>query len=283
MDKNKKKSLVELFTGVPFFKKVLEIMISKVFIDLDNPCPDGCTIVGVMSPLERACWTVFVKRDKEIEDYLDDLQDFMFNLILSRIQKDYPDLKYTHLHQGFSIMIFTEVDTSKTIEVFEGIEEMSLEEMLEVSLKNTFLEPIFDIFETGKFIDARTSIKDGEVIICEMTTLEKVLWTIYSHLFENREAKIEELQKLMKSDTFFPMGIAISVDGYSCGINTTFIGKKDHPETIKAENLEKEISLLDVRSEPLLSLFSTVVYSDFLNGKYANIGVRKNFKIVNVD
>lgn len=316
-------SLVELFSGVPMFAKMLEVLKSKQFIIPENPPKDEHTTIGVMSPLERACYAVLDSPEDKIKSlgvcpigHLDSgcmnavmveldfcpfakqllaireeyphqkgIHNLMFGLIQSRMQKNHSDLENISLTEGFRIMTSTKMNSPETIEVFEGIENMSVEEMIKVSFQNTFMESVIATFETGKFVDESSPIKDGEIFIREMTTFEKALWTVYSTLFDEKKAKIQKLEKLMEGDAFHTMGMSISLGRGSSSIGMIIAAEKGHSDVIEAEKLEQEISSFDAQLQPLDSLFWSVVRSTSKekHDMYDTTGVRKGFKIVMFD
>lgn len=322
MKTKEKLSLVKLFSGVPMFEKVMNILKSKVFITPDTPRKDGFTTIGLMSPLERACYsvleastekikalgeckfghlhagcvnTVMVELDfcpfakqlvaiREENPYQKDLRSFMFSLIRSRMTAKHPDLEKISLCEEFRIMTPTKMDPPETIEVFEGMEKMSVEEMLEVSLKGTFLEPVLDVLTTEKFVDDDSPMKEGEEIIREMTSLEKALWTSYSVLFEEMRIKSDKMEKFMeKSDAFHDVGMSIGLGMGSPRVAKFIAAEKGHPDTIEVEKMQQEISVIDSCIDPLNSFLWNIIQSHVPADKqeqYDSTAIRQGFKIV---
>lgn len=62
-------SFVELFNGIPMLHNVLPVLESKTFTDSDLAPRDGYVVIGVMSPLERACFTFLDAAEKKSECY----------------------------------------------------------------------------------------------------------------------------------------------------------------------------------------------------------------------
>jgi len=321
--KKTKSSLVELFSGVPMFKRVMEVLESKKFVGIpkDLSFVDRISI-GVMSPLERACYTVLHEPDEKIKSlgkcriaHLDSdcinsvvvemeicpfstqllaigkeyphhktIQEFMSALIESRLGARKLKLESLSLHAGFRIATRTKIDPPATIETFNDIKKMSVEKMLEVSLKGTFLEAVIKALETGVFKEEAEPIAEGEVYIREMIAFEKAVWTTYSTLFDTYKAKMEERKQLMKGDAFQHLGLMISISSGSGSAEPLIIPKdENHPDVIKVSQLGEEIKLLDPEMDHLNELLWNIVKSNIPQDKldaYDTTGIRQEFKIV---
>lgn len=238
-------SLVELLRGVPMFKRVVEILESKEFVNPDQAIPDGSRIVGLMSPLERACYS-FLENEGDVVQRLEALgecspdnrpdptclmlvdysdcpfveqireinTDFktrkiirklMFSLIESRLEKAGMDLNNLSLNKDFRITTTTKMDPPETIEVFEEWENWSVEEMFAKSLKDTFLAFVPELLNSKAFVDETTEISEEELFIREMTDLEKVLRTKINETFALGTAKSAELEKFLMKSNIFNM------------------------------------------------------------------------------
>ena len=294
-------SLVELLKGVPALQQVLDVMESKKFVSSDTEISADAIIIGMLSPLERGCFTVldipisklsslgkcpindvesrcltafkfemnecpFTKELGLIADEFDavkSLRSFMFALITSRLKS--LNLDSIHLNVDFKLSTSAKITTPETIEVFQGAEELSLEEMLAVSVKGTFLEPVIAIMESGNFIDEEDLIQDGEQYVRDMSDFEKALWMEISKIFQTGKTKSDELDKLVKtSDVFVPVGMMLSF-------------------AIKANQLGAELEQLESFAKPLKSFFWNVVKSNIhqeILDCYQTTGIRHGFKIV---
>lgn len=322
---NKKLSLVELFRGVPMFAKMLDIMESQRFDALPDPRPDGHnTIIGLMSPLERACSTVlheaaakitalgdcrrghpdvrclgnivveleicpFAKSILAIKaEYPNQsmIRDFMFALITQRMLASYPNIEDAALSGNFVITTSTEMEAPETIEMFEGFEKLSLEEILAISIEGTFLESIIAIVETGEFTDTDSPVTDTEIFVREMTLLEKACWTHYSRLFETKKKLSDERTALRKGDAFHRLGmmITISLGSDDSGAEELYVPTDDnHPDVLRVNKISEELDAIKSKMEPFKTLFWGMINSGIsqkTSDEYASHGVRQGFKIV---
>ncbi|MEI6118506.1 MAG: hypothetical protein WCP92_04700 [bacterium] len=319
MEETTKLSLVELLSGVPAFDKVLEVMKSKQFVSPDSEVAPDAILIGVMSPLERACYTLlnvpisklpllgkcpngtvegrclsvftfemnecpFANELAEISkefDVVKPLRDLMFALIQSRLGA--MNLDSIHLNVGFKLSTSTAITPSETIEVFQGAEELPLEEMLEISLKGTFMESVLATMQSGVFVGDDPAIKEGEQVIRPMTDFEKALWTEISKSFQTGKLKSDELDTLLgTSDAFVHMGMVISV-GTDIDTGGIFgVTDENHPDVAKAHQLREELSQLKSSAKSLKSFFWAVVKSnttqEYLD-LYDTTGVRQGFQI----
>ena len=157
--------------------------------------------------------------------------------------------------------------------------------MLEISIKDTFLESVIETMKSGKFIDESDTLKKGEVVIRKMTDFEKALWTQFSVNYDLGKAKSKELEELvLKSEVFTLVGFSLSIGGGDIDAGSMF-GTNDekHPDVIKANALNAEIKQLKHVIDPLQSLFWKTVKADISKEKralYDTTSVRKGFQIV---
>ncbi|MEI7563900.1 MAG: hypothetical protein WCJ39_10130, partial [bacterium] len=63
---NKKLLLTDLFGSSPLFTEVLEALRTRQFIDIIHPYDGEYTLIGSLSPLERALYTVVIRPEVEI-------------------------------------------------------------------------------------------------------------------------------------------------------------------------------------------------------------------------
>lgn len=314
-------SFVELFNGIPMLHNVLPVLEGKTFTDSDLAPRDGYVVIGVMSPLERACFTFLDAAEKKVNamgdcsfgtlnagcmqnivvelefcphaqellalrneyPYMGEVRDFMFALIRSRMNALYPDLDRMSLNQGFQIMTASDSVSPVPYETFEGWETMSVEDILNVSCKGTFLENIPDVIAQATFIDGEREVGESELVIRTMTDIEKALWTSYSTLFYQKKAKAEEVETLHEGEAFHRMGFAISIGGGSVSGEKLYFPKdKNHPDVAKVEQLKAEIEKL----EPGIEVFNTLFWTTVRHGSeeqqklYDTTGIRKEFQLV---
>jgi hypothetical protein len=151
-------------------------------------------------------------------------------------------------------------------------------------LKGTFLELVIETLESGKFIDEDDKLKKGEVVIRDMTDLEKAIWTEKSKTFDLCKSKSEELEELMKSDVFIPVGLSISIGSGGMDAGMAFgVTDDKHVDVIKARQLQDEINQLEKSSKPLNTFFWKLVKSDIPQEQkdtYDITSIRQGFKIV---
>ncbi|MCF7835173.1 hypothetical protein K9M48_03920 [Candidatus Gracilibacteria bacterium] len=221
-------------------KDVIQTLEKREFTDPGDDISDGNTIIGVMSPLERAIYTVlersslkfkslgecphgtvnfgclstfmfemefcpFVKELTAIKgevSYNKELRDLMFALIESRLYIRNREIDNVNLNSKFRITTSTKIEIPETIELFEGWEKMDVNAMLEISLKSTILEPVLEIIQTAKFDDVDDPVASNEEFIREMNVFEKGLWTLYSKLHDELKAKSEEKDNLLDGPAF---------------------------------------------------------------------------------
>ncbi|MCX6824551.1 MAG: hypothetical protein NT085_05530 [candidate division SR1 bacterium] len=244
----------------------------------------------------RLCFTLielepdhcpFIKEITEIKKEIEGremVHELMFGLLQSRLNVQKLGLEDIMLCSDFQVTTSTEIDTLEIFELFPGAEEMSLEEMLQVSLKGTFLEPVIAIMESKQFIDEDAELKDGEVFIREMTDFEKALWTVYSTLFEEQKSKKKEKDTLEGGDAFFTSGIVLSIGPRSLGANRLCVPiDENHPDVLTVKNLSEEIDVLEFQIDLLNKFFWTLIKGNIPQEQMADfstIGVRQGFKIV---
>ena len=179
---------------------------------------------------------------------------------------------------------------------YDGWEKMDLEQLIEVSIQGSFLEPIVEILASGEFHDEETSIVDGEIVIREMTDLEKAIFTPIVVVHEAIKAMIAEHTQLLKGenfiettrpkidvDPFMGIGMMISID-LSHGEERGFIPKdKNHPDFIKVKELGKLIKSEQAKIQPIESLLWPIIKMN-LNPKqtrdYNVTGIRSGFQII---
>ena len=266
---NKKLLLADLFGSSPLFTEVLEILRTRQFIDVIHPCDEEWTFLGTLSPLERALYTVIISPEVEIGKvgicpvseeqvvlhclnlfkfeqnscpFIDKLTaiektcppvilgKFMRELINSRLKVMEMNLPDIRLVPEFKITTSKkDVQLLTPMQLFEGIESMSVEEMLETSLKGTFMEPIIDIISSGKFRLGNQSIEPKEVFVRNMTVFEKALWTMDINLTDAYNKAAIELQELHKGGAFITAFslLTLSSEGIS-GPSTHYLPRDEY-------------------------------------------------------
>jgi len=286
--KKTKLSFIELFKGVPMFQKVLTVLESKQFVDAGMQKIGDDIIIGVMSPLERACYTVLQQTDQKISaltcpvknlnaNCLDklivkiglcplsdqllaikkeyphqkDIRNFMFGLITSRLKKICPDIENVKLCEGFRLTTSTKITAPETIEKFASFNKRSsMEKMLENSFKNTFMEPVFEILKKGEFIAIDKPIKDGEVFVREMNDFEKALWSYFSQVIDISKAKSKELETILHES------LGSAFDSLLSLLTTDTISEDGIAEKNKIDALTEKTNLLLKESDDLKSILT---------------------------
>ncbi|MEI7558358.1 MAG: hypothetical protein WCJ45_06210 [bacterium] len=295
----KEKTWVELLSGVPLFVKVLEVLKSQVFLDSDELLSEGDTIVGIMSPLERACFTVLKSSGNDALSALDScphdkpgsrcvdfdegdplfcpyinqphcphfaelkvikadaarnekLFAFLSSLIQSRLQTRSRNISVLHLNKDFRISTPEEIDAPDTIEMFESFSLYSSEDLLDISLKGTFLESILSIVLAKKFTYEKQRITKNDIAIRDMSIFEKALQTLLTTVREDLKTKQSEFLKLMD-------GIDIAE-----ALFDLVLTGNDPLERISSqlEVFSQKIPLLEAQEEYLNTFFWMVVKSN---------------------
>lgn len=299
----KEKTWVELLSGVPLFTKVLEVLNSQVFLDSDELVSEDNTVVGIMSPLERACFTVlkssgndalaalgscphdkpgsrcvdFDEGDPLFCPYINQphcphfaelkvikadaarnekLFVFLSSLIQSRLQTRSRNISVLHLNKDFRISTPEEIDVPETIEVFESFSfrtiDNSLENLLDMSLKGTFLESVLSIVHAKKFTYEKQRITKNDIVIRDMSIFEKALQTLLTTVREDLKTKQSEFLKLMD-------GIDIAE-----ALFDLVLTGNDPLERISSqlEVFSQKIPLLEAQEEYLNTFFWMVVKSN---------------------
>lgn len=309
------------------FAKLFAIMESKEFVESDYEIPEGNIIVGVFSPLERACYA-FVTKHSDISTKLNELgkcestspnmiclemslfeqedgcpfrkelseiaahyllrkkiEQFMSALMESRLEASKRGIEQIHLNSKFRITTANKLEPPDTIEVFQGFETMSLEDMLHISLKGTFLEPVLVAMESDDvFVDGTKSILDGETYFRDMNFIEKIIWSVYFHTCEDLKIKSDEIKKIIEGDAFISVGSMLSFRGGSVDAENIHIAKDDnHPDAKKVSQLKKEALVLSKNVDFMSSLFWDLVIATIPQEMLASHNVkaiRKGYKIV---
>lgn len=332
-EKESEKNLVEAFRGLPLMNKVIDILEKKEFIDPGDNIRIGNVIIGVMSPLERSIYTVIEQPTNKIKElgtcphgtldsgclssfsfelgfcpFVDQLtiiktehknnktlRDMMFALIKSRLDTNIREIESIHLDSKFCITTTSPIPVPETIEVFENFEQMGLEEMLEVSLRGTFLEPIIGVLKSGEFKDIPDSIVEGELFLREMTPFEKAMCTTLMSISETIDPMIEEHTKLLRGENFISstrpkidvqsfggIGIMISIGG--SGHEEHFEPKdKNHPDVLRIMELKKEIEKGKTKGNFITELLTSIIKMSIDEEKineFDSIGIRAGFQIV---
>lgn len=271
--KNKQNvEVVELLSGVPFLSKIMEILKSKEFIDTDFQRPEKFFLIGEMSPVERACYSVLVKM-KSDEKFYKEIDFFLWELVRSRMKKNHENHDLLIFCKGFLIMKKPKHrGPLKAIDKFRNIEKMSVEEMLTVSLKDTFIEGILKIIQNEAFIDESEPIENGEILIRKMNVFEKSLKTLISKLTEDVNLQIDEFQNIIQKDK------AITHKSYP--IKTIIEGlSDDNPNKKRLIMIEKTMETKNHKIGHLDDLFWKIVLCDILN-KNKKITIKQGFKLV---
>lgn len=112
------------------------------------------------------------------------LEDFMYGLITSRLIKtDALLLRGICIRDSFMI-ISHDVEAPKSISTFE-FENASLEKMVQMSLKGTFMEKVSEILETNQFVDPESLLEENEEIIREMLPIERAIYSVWKFIHDN--------------------------------------------------------------------------------------------------
>jgi hypothetical protein len=321
----KKNSLTDLFGSSQLLAGVLTVLKTKQFIDVIHPYDGEYSLLGKLSPLERAIYTVLIRPVIAIDNLgscsllrhpvtFDCINMFKakgekcpFANQLTAIRNEFPpnaltELLHELIHSRLNVMeldlpdirlcpdflIVTskkDVQSQSPIQSFETIDSMSMEEMLEVSLKGTFLGPIFEIINSGKFYVGKQALESRDVVVRDMTLLEKGFWTRELQLVEAYDKATIELQELYKGNAFIPMFslFTLSSEGISGPSQSYLPTDPEHADAIKATSLEREINKIKTEVKIVDDFMWEIIMSgipkDTLDA-YTSQGIRKKFKIV---
>ncbi len=179
----------------------------------------------------------------------DFVRDFMHALISNHL----PSAE--KIIEGFNIVTTEDLGSqSPDFAKYEGWENMNLEGLMEVSIRGTLLESIAEIIAGGQFKDEDEKHAEDDVVIREMTSLEKAILTVININLEKVNPMINEHTKLLNGENFISsarpnismeslldgMAQIISID--MSGIKKGFEPKdKTHPDFLRVKELDKEI------------------------------------------
>lgn len=222
-------------------------------------------------------------------------KDFVRTFMMTILATQFPGAKI--IRENFEIITSGFIVPLPEYEKYEDWEEMNLEELMEVSIKGTFLEEIADVLKNGQFIDIADSVIEGDVVIREMTLLEKAIFTVVNNVLKSLQPLAEENSRLLDGENFeVDSSPGISSESFMGGmvevisISMQGLGKKSykpkdkaHPDFIRVEELEKEILKKKKVIEPLRdivwSIISMGIDPSQKNG-YDVTGIRQGFQIV---
>lgn len=331
MKKTNVMSVTELFNLVPMFQDIIKTLETKNFVDPGHMVPGVNKTIGVLSPLERAIYTVLDNSDEEFSKIgecaggkitfnclsesafklglcpfmgklkdmqlmygsMKSLRDFMFALISSRLDAHTRGLDSVDLNSSYRITTSTEIETPETIELFEDWDKMSTEELLVVSLKDTFFETNSELIQKMIYVDESQDVLESDKVIRDMTEFEKVFWTMYSNKYNQLNIKEKELDELFSGDAFEKINlgfvsmwdIMFDVDPFEEG-DQYRPKDENHSDVKKVEELSIEIQTMRFELNSMIDFFRSVIMSDIPKedlDNYISQGVRKGFKVIVFD
>lgn len=155
---------------------------------------------------------------------------------------------------------------------------METSQKLSDGFKDTFMEKVMDILESGKFVDVNTPINNSETIIGTMSDLEKSIWTYMQSLID-----VDPLTTLRNSpkntdgcvlDTW----CLLLVDNESeCHFDKELREIRNHYEENKNEILKNR----ELHKKAFSFMIGLI--EDRLNVELKRVGVRSGFQIVLVN
>ncbi len=222
-------------------------------------------------------------------------RDFVRKFMMAILVNQFPGAK--KIRENFEIITSGFIVPLPEYEKYEDWEEMNLEELMEVSIKGTFLEEIADVLKNGQFIDIADPTIEGDLVIREMTLLEKAIFTVIKGTVKSLLPLEEEHNNLLEGEAFeLGSGLDISRESFMDGmvkvIHISMQGSgeksfkpkdKKHPDFIRVEELEKEIHEKKQQLDPLRNITWSIIDMGIdpsqKNG-YDVTGIRQGFQIV---
>ena len=276
----------ETIMGLPFSCPGLGLdCIAKIDGEIDE-CPHASALLKI-------------KESHPLAAHQDFIRQLMFSLIKTSLPNNGEDLSGVALVENFRIAS-SEVPPSypPAYELFEGWEEMTLEELVAVSITGTFLQPLAEILETGQFVEHESPVVDGESLIRMMKPLEKAITTKIELLTEGMKAKEEEHNRLLQGENFIKKprpnidfaslfgGLAtmISIDMSDDAPRFSFEPKDpSHLDCIRVAEIKKELHAVASSVEPYQEMSWPLIKMDIDPEKkdgFDGIGIRAGFQIV---
>ncbi len=323
-------NLADAFKGIPAMKQVIEILEKGEIIDHGSEIGDNRRIIGLLSPLEQAinmvigaplekskelgvfctfdehgpsCFPIFSTEFWSFKDLMSPdrkdhemLRELMFALIKSRLDADARGIDDLQINSKFRITAGNHIPIPESIEVFQGSHKMDVEQMLEISLRGTLLEPIIAILKSGEFIDVETEIADGDMFIRELIPIEKSIATMINASNQAINPKIMQHEQLLQGENFTPVfrpkieytpfggrDMLMILKGES-DMETCYASHDDnHPDAILVRALRDEIGVEKDRVSKLDHIFWLIVTSNLNEEQvfgFEKIGQRSGFQIV---
>ena len=247
------KQLVEFLRGIPMFKGVIELMDSKSFTDFEPHAPEDYTVIGVMSPLERAC--VMILEADKVVGCSDCFQRFIDTIIKARLGLNH-ESSVNWGYSGFQLATMDNVKSPATMESFDDIEKLSTEEMLWVSIQNVdFMGRMLKLLGNKKFRDSIDPMPKKAIFIAEMNDGQKALFTIMEDIINAVATKEEKMVEIMMGDSFRDENFCLGATMISFGSFMMMIHSAEEPKRIPidpdgadaktVDGLRNEISQLE--------------------------------------
>lgn len=339
MSKTKVGKLIVAFRGIPVMNEILNILEKKQFAIVKEEKGAAETIVGVLSPLERAMFTFLegtesdfnaridaivtgkddgcsglrvrctkmIARDIDHCPYGTEIKEFMTThplvmhmdfvqkvknvLVNSRI----PDAE--KMVANFFVVSTTPSAENPDYEHFSGWEDMSLEELMAISIKGTALEEVADILEVGEFSCSNDEVvAEGEVVVRGMTDFEKAINTYVYRLKQQLEPLTAEAQAIQEGPNYEKsMRPKIDVDEVLRGFVTMIsimmgemeptYREKDpnHPDALRLKEISGQLKTVASKLTELSYWHWPIIEMNIdpqMLTDYEVKGVREGFKIV---
>jgi hypothetical protein len=293
-----------MYTFLEVNKRALVAAKNETIMSLPIACPGfglSCIgkIDGELDDCPHAPALLKVKESHPLAAHQDFIRDLMFSLIKDATPDHGETLSRISLIENFQISTREKPESyPDTFETFQGWEDMTLEELVAVSITGTFLQPIAEILESGQFVDHEApSLIDGDSLIRLMKPLEKAIITQISILTKGMNAKEEEHNRLLEGENFVkrsrpnfdftPLGILgamISIDMSDENPQFSFEPKDpSHPDCIRVEELKKELHVIASSVKPYQDITWPLIQMDINPEKkegFEGLALRAGFQIV---
>lgn len=240
-----------------------------------------------------------VKESHPLAAHQNFIRDLMFSLIKDATPDHGEALSSVSLIENFQIITRKKPESyPDTFETFQGWEDMTIEELVAVSITGTFLQPIAEILESGQFMDYEAPpAVDGDFLIRLMNPLEKAIITQVNLLTKGMKAKEEEHNRLLEGDNFVkksrpnfdftPLGLLgamISINMSDENPRFSFEPKDpSHPDCIRVEELKKELHAVASSVKPYEDITWPLIQMDLDPEKqkgFYGLALRAGFQIV---
>ena len=238
-----------------------------------------------------------IKESHPLAVHQDFVREFMFSLIRSGLPDHGEAISNLSFIKNFQITTPEKPESyPDTFEMFQGWEGMTLQQLIEVSITGTFLEPLAEILGWNEFVDDETpAFATGDSLIRLMKPLEKAIVTKISILSQGMKEKEEEHNLLLKGENFVKKP-RFNIDFTSLGGLSTIISidmshgaqefePKDplHPDYIRVQDLKKEIQDIVLSVKPYQDIIWPIIQMDLDPEKrdgFDGIAIRAGFHIV---